>query len=198
MAPSAEHPAEPKRVDIAGTIRVIAAVSGLFALIFFACFNNFLGGIFMALLDAYGLSLISLEAWKLGAWKLGACCIASRRTVHGLDHERHHHCPRWAGQKPTAHAADGQSHHLVGLLCFHAPAVHLTASLWLFRLDVAVALCRGGRTYDATKGGAAGPTEARVRLCPIGGAIRLARNDVPDRTTHSVRGDPVHDRRAGV
>lgn len=65
VAPSDERPAEPKRVDIAGTIRVIAAVPGLFALIFFATFNNFLGGIFMALLDAYGLSLVSVEVWGL-------------------------------------------------------------------------------------------------------------------------------------
>ena len=59
------QPEEPKRVDIAGTIAVIAAVPGLFALIFFATFNNFLGGIFMALLDAYGLSLVSVEVWGL-------------------------------------------------------------------------------------------------------------------------------------
>ncbi len=38
---------------------------GLFALIFFATFNNFLGGIFMALLDAYGLSLVSVQVWGL-------------------------------------------------------------------------------------------------------------------------------------
>ena len=58
-------PAEPKRVDIRGTMRVIAKVPGLFALILFATFNNFLGGIFMALLDAYGLSLVSVETWGL-------------------------------------------------------------------------------------------------------------------------------------
>ena len=52
-------------VDIAGTIRLIAGVAGRFALIFFATFNNFLGGIFMALLDAYGLSLVSVEVWGL-------------------------------------------------------------------------------------------------------------------------------------
>ncbi len=62
-APNA--PPASKRVDIAGTIRVIAAVPGLFALIFFATFNNFLGGIFMALLDAYGLSLVEVEVWGL-------------------------------------------------------------------------------------------------------------------------------------
>lgn len=61
--PHPDAPAEPKRVDLEGTIRVIAAVPGLFALIFFATFNNFLGGIFMALLDAYGLSLVPVEVW---------------------------------------------------------------------------------------------------------------------------------------
>jgi DHA3 family multidrug efflux protein-like MFS transporter len=63
QAPSADTPAQPKRVDLKGTIAVIAGVPGLFALIFFACFNNFLGGVFMALLDAYGLSLVSVEIW---------------------------------------------------------------------------------------------------------------------------------------
>ena len=64
-APSAEAPAEPRRVDIRGTMRVIGAVPGLFALILFATFNNFLGGVFMALMDAYGLSLVSVQVWGL-------------------------------------------------------------------------------------------------------------------------------------
>jgi DHA3 family multidrug efflux protein-like MFS transporter len=64
-ATTSDGPKEPKRVDIRGTMRVIAKVPGLFALIFFATFNNFLGGIFMALLDAYGLSLVSVEKWGL-------------------------------------------------------------------------------------------------------------------------------------
>jgi len=75
--PSSDQPTEPKRVDIAGTIRVIAGVPGLFALIFFACFNNFLGGIFMALLDAYGLSLVSVEVWGLLFGVLSTAFIAS-------------------------------------------------------------------------------------------------------------------------
>jgi len=65
VEPTADAPAEPKTVDLRGTIRVIGAVPGLFALILFATFNNFLGGIFMALLDAYGLSLVSVEIWGL-------------------------------------------------------------------------------------------------------------------------------------
>ena len=52
-----------KRIDIRGTIRAVKAVPGLFALIFFTTFNNFLGGVFFALMDAYGLSLVSVEVW---------------------------------------------------------------------------------------------------------------------------------------
>lgn len=54
---------EPKKVDIAGTIRVMRKIPGLFGLIFFTTFNNFIGGVFMALMDAYGLSLVSVQAW---------------------------------------------------------------------------------------------------------------------------------------
>lgn len=50
-------------IDIRGTIRVIQLVPGLFGLIFFNTFNNFLGGVFMSLMDAYGLLLVSVEVW---------------------------------------------------------------------------------------------------------------------------------------
>ena len=52
-----------KDIDIRGTIRIIAGISGLFAMIFFAMFNNFIGGVFMSLMDAYGLSMVSVEIW---------------------------------------------------------------------------------------------------------------------------------------
>lgn len=61
-------------VDLKGTILVVAAVPGLFALILLAAFNNFLGGVFMALLDAYGLSLMRVEAWGL-LWALASCAL---------------------------------------------------------------------------------------------------------------------------
>lgn len=77
VEPAPDQPAEPKRVDIRGTIAVVAAVPGLFALIFFATFNNFLGGIFMALLDAYGLSLVSVEIWGLTFGVLSTAFIIS-------------------------------------------------------------------------------------------------------------------------
>jgi len=54
-----------RKVDLRGTLRVVRGVPGLLALIVFSCFNNFLGGTFMALMDAYGLSLVSVQAWGL-------------------------------------------------------------------------------------------------------------------------------------
>ena len=59
-----EH-AESRRIDLAGTFRIVLGISGLFALILFAAFNNLLGGVFMALMDAYGLSLMKVEQWGL-------------------------------------------------------------------------------------------------------------------------------------
>lgn len=59
-----EHTEEhPKKLDLAGTIKAINTVPGLMALIFFATFNNFLGGVYMSLMDAYGLNLVSVESW---------------------------------------------------------------------------------------------------------------------------------------
>ena len=51
---------------------MIAACPGLFALILFAAFNNFLGGVFMALMDAYGLSLVAVQEWGL-LWACVSC-----------------------------------------------------------------------------------------------------------------------------
>jgi MFS transporter, DHA3 family, multidrug efflux protein len=55
----------PKKIDIKGTIKAIRSIPGLFALIFFTTFNNFLGGVFMALMDAYGLTLVSVQVWGM-------------------------------------------------------------------------------------------------------------------------------------
>jgi MFS transporter, DHA3 family, multidrug efflux protein len=55
--------AQTNRIDLRGTIRAIHLVPGLFGLIFFNCFNNFLLGVFMSLMDAYGLSLVSVQVW---------------------------------------------------------------------------------------------------------------------------------------
>ncbi len=54
-----------RKVDLRGTLRVVGNVPGLGALILFSAFNNFLGGVYMALMDAYGLSMVSVQAWGL-------------------------------------------------------------------------------------------------------------------------------------
>jgi MFS transporter, DHA3 family, multidrug efflux protein len=53
------------KMDIKGTIAAIKNVPGLFPLIFFTTFNNLIGGVFMALMDAYGLTLVSVQVWGL-------------------------------------------------------------------------------------------------------------------------------------
>jgi DHA3 family multidrug efflux protein-like MFS transporter len=65
LPPAAGEPVIARKVDLRGTIRVVGEVPGLTALILFSAFNNFLGGVFMALMDAYGLSLVSVQAWGL-------------------------------------------------------------------------------------------------------------------------------------
>ncbi len=57
------HITEWSKIDIMGTIKIISGISGLFWLIFFSMFNNFLWWIFMSLMDPYGLSLVSVQVW---------------------------------------------------------------------------------------------------------------------------------------
>lgn len=71
-APAAETSGAKAKMDVRGTVRVIAAVPGLFALIAFAAFNNLLGGVFMALMDGYGLSLMEVQEWGL-LWAAVSC-----------------------------------------------------------------------------------------------------------------------------
>jgi DHA3 family multidrug efflux protein-like MFS transporter len=52
-------------LDIGGALDAIRGVPGLMMLILLAAFNNLLAGVFMALMDAYGLELVSVESWGL-------------------------------------------------------------------------------------------------------------------------------------
>lgn len=47
------------------TLKLIRQTPGFTGLLFFAIFNNLLGGVFMALMDAYGLSLVSVQSWGI-------------------------------------------------------------------------------------------------------------------------------------
>lgn len=62
----------PGKVDLRGTFAVVIAIPGMIALIFFTTFNNFLGGVFMGLMDAYGLSLVSVQVWGV-LWAILSC-----------------------------------------------------------------------------------------------------------------------------
>lgn len=49
--------------DLRGSLAAVLAISGLFALILFSTFNNFIGGVYMALMDPYGLEMFPVELW---------------------------------------------------------------------------------------------------------------------------------------
>lgn len=54
-----------KKVDIKGSLTAIGLIPGLMGLIIFTTFNNLIGGVYMALLDPYGLTLLSVQAWGI-------------------------------------------------------------------------------------------------------------------------------------
>lgn len=62
-----------KKIDIKGSIAAIRSVPGLTWLILFTTFNNLVGGVFMALMDPYGLTLFPVELWGivLGVTSIG-------------------------------------------------------------------------------------------------------------------------------
>jgi DHA3 family multidrug efflux protein-like MFS transporter len=53
------------RFDIAGAVAAIRTVPGLVALILFTTFNNLVSGVYIALMDPYGLTLFSVEVWGI-------------------------------------------------------------------------------------------------------------------------------------
>jgi DHA3 family multidrug efflux protein-like MFS transporter len=84
VAPVEGEEKKSKKIDIKGTIKAIRAVPGLLPLITFTTFNNFLGGVFTSLMDAYGLSLVSVQIWGLilgvlsSAFIIGGVIIAKK------------------------------------------------------------------------------------------------------------------------
>ena len=113
-------------VDLKGTFIAVSAVPGLFALIFFTTFNNFLGGIFMSLMDAYGLSLVSVQFWGTlwGVLSLGFILGGLYISKYGL------------GKNPL------RTLFLVNLLCWVMCAVMtLQPSIWLLAVPIFVWLC---------------------------------------------------------
>jgi MFS transporter, DHA3 family, multidrug efflux protein len=54
-----------QKPNLRDTFAIIQNLPGVPSLIFFTTFNNFIGGVFMALMDAYGLSLMPVQAWGI-------------------------------------------------------------------------------------------------------------------------------------
>ncbi len=49
--------------DLRGSLAAVLAIAGLFGLVLFSAFNNFIGGVYMALMDPYGLEMFPVELW---------------------------------------------------------------------------------------------------------------------------------------
>ena len=59
------HGTRAPLLDLRGSITAVRAATGLFALIIFSTFNNFIGGVYIALMDPYGLEMFRVEVWGL-------------------------------------------------------------------------------------------------------------------------------------
>lgn len=58
-------PESPGALDLRGSVQAIRMAPGLFALIIFSTFNNLIGGVYMALMDPYGLTLFDAQLWGI-------------------------------------------------------------------------------------------------------------------------------------
>lgn len=63
--PEIVHDPDRSAVDFKGGMAAMLAVPGLFALVLFTMMNNLSGGVFMTLLDPYGLNMFPVEIWGI-------------------------------------------------------------------------------------------------------------------------------------
>ena len=124
--PSTSDGDEGRRIDLRGTLAVVRGVPGLPALIVFAAINNLLMGVFIALIDAYGLTLVSVETWGL-LWAM----LSSAFIVGGLA------ISRWGlGSSPV------QALLLANLVMWAVTAVYtLNASIVLLTVGLFITMC---------------------------------------------------------
>jgi DHA3 family multidrug efflux protein-like MFS transporter len=59
----APHTGSGPAFDLRGALAAVRAIPGLLTILYFSTFNNLLGGVFMALADPYGLSLVPVQVW---------------------------------------------------------------------------------------------------------------------------------------
>lgn len=70
------------KIDMKNTLHVIRGIPGLLPLILFSTCNNFLGGVFMSLMDAYGLSMMSVQNWGTMWGVLGISFVFGGMAIH--------------------------------------------------------------------------------------------------------------------
>jgi len=58
-------PGHETLIDLRGSITAVRAATGLFALIIFSTFNNLIGGVYLVLMDPYGLELFPVQIWGI-------------------------------------------------------------------------------------------------------------------------------------
>jgi MFS transporter, DHA3 family, multidrug efflux protein len=115
-----------RSIDLRGTLAVVRGVPGLPALIVFAAINNLLMGVFIALIDAYGLTLVSVETWGL-LWAV----LSTAFIVGGLA------ISRWGlGSAPVRALL------LANLVMWAVTAVYtLNASIVLLTVGLFITMC---------------------------------------------------------
>ena len=177
---------QPKAVDVRGAFRAVRAVPGLLLLLFFTTFNNFLGGVFMALMDPYGLTLVSVETWGL--------VLGGRQfRVHRRRHLRRPQGTRVEPAADTAahqHGALDDLHPVPGPLLDRAPRDRVRH---LHRPDPGR---RGLRADDHPARRPLRGARTCLRVRADDGVGGVARHRLPDRADRPGLGHPVHDRRS--
>ena len=133
-----------RRMDLRGTVALVAGVPGLAALIAFTTINNVLGGVFMALMDPYGLSLVSVEVWGLlwGVLSTGMIIVGVLVSRRGL------------GRNPLR--AMLLANVAIWSVCsvFTMRSSIMLLAVGMFRVPARHARHRGGRADRAAEGGA--------------------------------------------
>ncbi len=174
-------------VDLRGTWRLVRGVPGLVPLIAFSCFNNFIGGGFMALMDAYGLSLVSVQVWGLLWGGLSALMIVGGLLVARLG----------LGSRPVRLLllVNLVSWTVTMLFPLASSIVTLTLAMVVFMLLMPFAEAAEQTVLQRVV-----PYERQGRVFGFAAerrAVRRSRHGVPRRSDHPVPRRPVHDRRRG-
>ena len=174
------------KVDVRGALDAIHAVPGLGLLIALAAFNNLLMGVFMALMDAYGLELVSVETWGF-LWGL----ISLAMIVGGIVVAR-----RGLGPRPLRLiiVANLVNWTLCATFALRSSIVPLV--IGDVRLLGADPRDRGRRADGAPAVDPVRAAGSRVRLRPARGERRRPDHRVHDRPVRGDLRDAVHDRRS--